>query len=253
MSSKPFAGKVIAVTGAARGIARGTALYLAERGASLSLSDVLEGELKELSSEIRSKFPEAGVLTEVVNVADATEVDRWMQNTITRFGGLHGAVNFAGVLHNSTPHFVDIKDEDWNRVISINLTGTMYSMRSELAVIEEGGSIVNASSVAGLMAGPGVVAYAASKAAVISLTRSAAKEVGGRLIRVNAICPSGIDTAMFRQFFDEGFPEDTVLALHAIKRLGKVDEAAALIAFLLGNDSKYITGEAIRIDGGMCA
>lgn len=120
MSSKPFAGKV----GAARGIARGTALYLAERGASLSLSDILETELQELSLEIKSKFPEVDVLAEVVNVADAAEVDGWMQNTITRFGYLHGAVNFAGVLHNSTQHFVDIKDEDWNRVISVNLTGT---------------------------------------------------------------------------------------------------------------------------------
>ncbi|RSL44770.1 hypothetical protein CEP54_014550 [Fusarium duplospermum] len=253
MLSKLFTGKVIAITGAARGIGRVTALYLAERGASLSISDIGEEGLNELSREIKSKFPDVGLLFQVVDVSDSSQVDQWIKKTVDELGALHGAVNLAGVLHNSTPNFVDIQDGDWNRVISINLSGTMYSMRSEIAVMEKGGSIVNASSVAGLMAGPGVVAYAASKAAVNSLTKSAAKEIGVREIRVNAICPSGIDTLMFRQLFDQEYTDEMVLAPHAIKRHGKVEEAAALIAFLLGDDSKYITGETIRIDGGMCA
>lgn len=156
MSSKLFAGKVIAITGAARGIARGTAIYLAERGAILSLSDVLEGELKELSDKIRSKYPDVGLLTEVVNVADGTMVDQWIKKTVTQFDSLHGAVNFAGVFHSKSPHFVNIKDEDWNKIIAINLTGAMYCMRSEIAVMEKGGSIVNASSAAGLMGKPWV-------------------------------------------------------------------------------------------------
>ncbi|KAL6400816.1 hypothetical protein AUP68_16533 [Ilyonectria robusta] len=253
MSFQPFSGKVIAITGAARGIARGTAIYLAERGASLSLSDVLEPQLKELSDEIKSKFPSIKFITQIVNVANSTNVDQWIKRTVSELGGLDGAVNFAGILHNNTARFVDIKDDDWDRLMSINLTGTMYSMRSELAVMNKGGSIVNASSVAALRAGPGVVAYAASKAAVISLTTSAAKEVGLQEIRVNALCPSGIETPMFRQLAESGYTDEMVLVPHAIKRLGKVEEAAALIAFLLGNDSKYITGETIRIDGGMCA
>ncbi|RSL59623.1 hypothetical protein CEP53_005697 [Fusarium sp. AF-6] len=232
MASMLFTKKVIAITGATRGIGRVTALYLAQRGASLSISDIGEESLNELSQEIKSKFPD---------------------KTVNELGALHGAVNLAGVLHNSTLNFVDIQDEDWNRVISIKLSGTMYSMRSEIAVMEKGGSIVNASSVAGLMAGPGVVAYAASKAAVISLTKSVAKEIGVREIRVNAICPSGIDTPMFRQLFDQEYTNKIVLAPHAIKRHGKVEEAAALIAFLLGDDSKHITRETIRIDGGICA
>ncbi|KAJ3521532.1 hypothetical protein NM208_g13250 [Fusarium decemcellulare] len=119
--------------------------------------------------------------------------------------------------------------------------------------MNDGGSIVNASSVAALQAGPGVVAYAASKAGVISITASAAKEAGSREIRVNALCPSGIDTPMFRQLSESGYTEEMILAPNAIKRFGKVEESAALIAFLLGDESKYITGETIRIDGGMCA
>lgn len=189
MSTKPFSGKVIAITGAARGIARGAAIYLAERGAVLSLSDIAEQGLRDLKDEINTSFPGTNVLIEVVDVADAQSVDRWIKKTVQEFGSLHGAVNFAGVLHNTTAKFTDIRDEDWHRVIDINLTGTLYSMRSELSVMNDGGSIVNASSVAALRGGPGVVAYAASKAGVVSITASAAKEVGSREIRVNALCP----------------------------------------------------------------
>ncbi|KAF4987901.1 hypothetical protein FDECE_15258 [Fusarium decemcellulare] len=271
MTTQSFQGKVIAITGAARGIARGAAVYLAERGATLSLSDIAEPGLAEVKKEIGTSFPGVKALTEVVNVADAKSVDNWIKRTVQEFGGLHGAVNFAGVLRNTTAKFTDIKDEDWHKVIDINLTGTMYSMRSELSVMNDGGSIVNASSVAALQAGPGVVAYAASKAGVISITASAAKEAGSREIRVNALCPyvyplnskvtssadrscrSGIDTPMFRQLSESGYTEEMILAPNAIKRFGKVEESAALIAFLLGDESKYITGETIRIDGGMCA
>ncbi|KAH7148229.1 hypothetical protein EDB81DRAFT_932574 [Dactylonectria macrodidyma] len=251
--SKSFSGKVIAITGAGRGIARGAAVYLAERGATLSLSDVVEQGLNDLKNEIADKFPDVKVLIQIVDVSDAASVDNWIKKTVSEFGGLDGAANFAGVLHNTTAQFTDIKDEDWHRVININLTGTMYSMRSELSVMNDGGSIVNASSVAALRGGPGVVAYAASKAGVISLTTSAAKEVGIREIRVNALCPSGIDTPMFRQLSESGYTEEMILAPNAIKRFGKVEESAALIAFLLGDESKFITGETIRIDGGMCA
>ncbi|KAM5356758.1 hypothetical protein ACJ41O_003404 [Fusarium nematophilum] len=252
-AAKSFSGRVIAITGAARGIARGAAVYLAERGATLSLSDVAEEGLGQLRDEINKSFPDVKVIIEVVNVADAASVDRWIKRTVKEFGSLHGAANFAGVLHNTTAKFTDIRDQDWHRVIDINLTVTMYSMRSELSVMSDGGSIVNASSVAALRGGPGVVAYAASKAGVISLTTSAAKEVGSRDIRANALCPSGIDTPMFRQLEESGYTEEMILAPHAIKRFGKVEESAALIAFLLGDDSKYITGETVRIDGGMCA
>ncbi|KAM5347563.1 hypothetical protein ACJ41O_007387 [Fusarium nematophilum] len=251
MPSKAFAGKVIAITGAARGIARGTAIYLAERGAALSLSDVLDKELNELADEIKSRYPDVRVLTQVVDVADGTKVDEWIKKTVAQFGSLYGAVNFAGIFHSKTPHFIDIKDEDWNRIIAVNLTGTMCCMRSEIAVMEKGGSIVNASSTAGLMAGPGFVAYAASKAAIISLTRSAAKEIGAQQIRVNALAPAGIVTPMFQQLSDDGFIDEKVITPNALNRDGHVEEVAPLIAFLLGDESKYITGEIIKIDGGM--
>ncbi|EEU33627.1 uncharacterized protein NECHADRAFT_56375 [Fusarium vanettenii 77-13-4] len=251
MSSKMLAGKVIAVTGAARGIARGTAIYLAERGAILSLSDILEKELEELANEITSRYPDVRLLASVIDIADGDKVDEWVKKTVAEFGSLHGAVNFAGIFHSKTEHFVDIKDEDWHRIMAVNLTGTMFCMRSEIAVMEKGGSIVNASSTAGLMAGPGFVAYAASKAAIISLTRSAAKEIGAQQIRVNALAPAGIVTPMFHQLFDDGIVNEMVITPNALNRDGHVEEVAPLIAFLLGDESRYITGEIIKVDGGM--
>ena len=183
-------GKVVAITGGASGIGLATAKLLAERGAQLSLADIQAKALDDVATDIEAQYG-ARPLTHTLDVRDAQAVDNWITQTLDKFGRLDGAANLAGVI----PKSIGIKgvaDQDlheWNTVIGINLTGTMLCMRAQLKRISPGGSIVNASSIAGLVGRPNNASYTASKHGVIGLTMAAAKEVGGNNIRVNAICP----------------------------------------------------------------
>jgi NAD(P)-dependent dehydrogenase (short-subunit alcohol dehydrogenase family) len=188
-SPTPFAGKVIAVTGAASGIGLATAHYLALRGASLSLADLNVKPLSDAKASIQKECPKAQILTTTLNVTKAADVNAWIATTISTFHKLDGAANLAGVFSPSGNAITEMDDGEWDAVISVNLTGVMYCLRAELKVLEKGGSIVNASSVAGLVGSSGYAAYTASKHGVVGLTRSAAREEGGRGVRVNCICP----------------------------------------------------------------
>ncbi|RVX75655.1 hypothetical protein B0A52_00011 [Exophiala mesophila] len=230
-------GKVVAITGGASGIGLATAKLLAERGAQLSLADIQAKALDDVATDIEAQYG-ARPLTHTLDVRDAQAVDNWITQTLDKFGRLDGAANLAGVI----PKSIGIKgvaDQDlheWNTVIGINLTGTMLS---------------------GLVGRPNNASYTASKHGVIGLTMAAAKEVGGNNIRVNAICPGSIETPMVdeaRRISSER--EGMVLTREdaneevALKRTGKPEEVASLIAFLLSAESSYITGLACRVDGG---
>ncbi|GJC78872.1 levodione reductase [Colletotrichum liriopes] len=190
--SDTFAGKVIAVTGAASGIGRAVALYLGERGAFLALSDVQKEELEKVAADIVAAFPHAKAVASVVDVRNGNAVKEWISSTFKTFGHLDGAANIAGTGGNYSPTPLETQeDEDWNFVISINLTGVMMCLREELKVLADGGSIVNASSILGLQGGfsTGLSAYTASKHGVMGLTKMAAREYGHRNIRINSINP----------------------------------------------------------------
>ncbi|KAF4870263.1 3-oxoacyl-[acyl-carrier-protein] reductase FabG [Colletotrichum siamense] len=244
---KPFNDKVIAITGAASGIGRAVATYLATRGASLAISDVQKDPLLSLGTELSA----TGVRIEatVVDVSDSEQVKSWIEETVKIFGRLDGAANIAGTGGSTGDRLEAQTDKDWNLVLSINLSGTMYSMREELKHLTDGGSIVNASSVLGLRSAPdaGGSAYVATKHAVLGMTKQAAREYGHRKIRVNCVNPGAIDTPMMAQ----AKAEDSGVYTPPIPRWGQPEDVASLVGFLLGDESTYISGTSIVIDGGL--
>lgn len=184
--------KIIAITGAASGIGLETAKLLASQGAKLSICDVNEVALQEKAAEISAlSTSPTNILSTVVDVRLPASVDAWIAATVSAFGKLDGAVNLAGVIPKviNIERVEDLNDEDWNFVIDVNLHGVMHCMRAQLREMNVGGSVVNAASICGLIGFPKNAAYTAAKHAVIGLSRSAAKEVGDREIRVNCIAP----------------------------------------------------------------
>ncbi|KAK2775858.1 short chain dehydrogenase reductase family [Colletotrichum kahawae] len=230
--AQQFSDKVVAITGGASGIGLATAHLLAERGAKLSLADVQEKALQQAQSDIKSKYP---------------EVDKWITETVKHFGKLDGAANLAGIIPDSIGlKGIDEQDfDEWDLILSVNLTGVMHCLKAQLRVIENTGAIVNASSIAGLIGRNKNASYVASKHGVMGLTRSAAKEVGPKGIRVNGICPGKIDTPMSQASRDM-----KIVVEPSLKRVGQPREAATVIAFLLSDEASYISGAAIGVDGG---
>lgn len=181
--------KVIAITGAASGMGREVAKLLASKGAKVSLCDVQVEALKTVVDEITQAGGTA--ISTTVDVRNRTEVEAWIQLTVDTLGKLDGAANLAGVIgkQNNIAPVQDIDDDDWDFVIGVNQRGVMNCMRAQVPNFNDGGSIVNASSIAGVMGVKNNAAYVASKHAVVGLTRSVAKEVGDRGIRCNCFCP----------------------------------------------------------------
>jgi NAD(P)-dependent dehydrogenase (short-subunit alcohol dehydrogenase family) len=168
------------------------AKLLIVQGARLSLADIQEAALESAAAELRKLGgPDAVVMTRSVNVAVRAQVDAWIQDTVTTLGGLHRAVNFAGVIddHMGALNLDGQDDKGYEFIMDVNLRGVWNSMRAQLQHMEPGGAIVNASSAAGLIGFAGGAAYTASKHGVSGLTRSTAKEYGSKNIRINAVAP----------------------------------------------------------------
>jgi NAD(P)-dependent dehydrogenase (short-subunit alcohol dehydrogenase family) len=181
--------KVIAITGAASGMGLESAKLLAAKGAKVSLADIQAGPLEQAVSEIKASGGTA--IGTVVDVRNRAQVEAWIKTTVDTFGKLDGAANLAGVIGKSigmTP-LEDIDDDDWDFVIGVNQKGLLNCLRAQIPHFNDGGSIVNAASVAGLIGFPRNGAYVASKHAVVGLTKTAAKELGPRQIRCNCFCP----------------------------------------------------------------
>ncbi|KAF1939720.1 NAD(P)-binding protein [Clathrospora elynae] len=253
-----FNGRVIAITGAASGIGLATAHILASRGANLSIADVNAEALRTVEMDLKFKFPSTQVLSYVLDVRKEDQVAGWIGRVMEVFGRLDGAANLAGVIGKSIgiKGIAELDVEEWDFILDVNLKGVMLCLKHELGVMKVNASIVNASSIAGVVGMPNNAAYTASKHAVIGLTRSAAKEVGGRGVRVNAICPGYIDTPMShksREIQDANGNKDardSKIKSVALGRGGKAEECAELIVYLLSDGASFITGNAVSVDGG---
>ncbi|KAK7192094.1 hypothetical protein DPSP01_003952 [Paraphaeosphaeria sporulosa] len=246
--------KVIAITGGAAGIGFALASLLVAQGAKVAIADVNPTTLSAAHASIQELCKDGGeVLATRVDVRKRAEVDGWIAEVVEKFGKLDGAANLAGVIPKSinVERVEDLNDADWQFVLDVNITGVMQCMRAQIPSMNIKGSIVNASSIAGLGGFPKNAAYTVAKHGVIGLTKTAAKEVGDRQIRVNCIAPGIIDTEMHRESVRiRGKEGDYKIQ---IPRKGRPEEVAALICWLLCDGSQYITGTVQIIDGGVMA
>lgn len=245
-----FRDKVALITGGASGIGKATALAFAEAGAKVVIADVLEKEGEEIARSIQDKANEAVFIK--TDVSDTTQVRSLIEKTISRFQRLDCACNNAGI-EGENALTAESSEENWDRVIAINLKGIWLCMKHELQVMVKsgGGAIVNMASVAGLVGFQGLSAYCASKGGVISLTQTAALEYAQHGIRINAVCPGIIRTTMVDRIIG-GDPkkEEQYTALEPIGRLGKPEEIAKAVLWLCSDEASFVVGHPMVIDGG---
>ncbi|MEN9646787.1 MAG: hypothetical protein RL238_3456 [Actinomycetota bacterium] len=250
--------KVTIITGAAGGIGREAALRFAAEGSAVVAVDLPGDALHETAQLVTSAGGRAIAVT--ADVTDEAQVAAYVAAAVAEFGGVDALLNNAGI-EGAVAALTDTAVDAFDRVIAVNVRGVFLGMKHAAPAIiaRGGGAIVNVSSVAGLGGTPGIVAYGASKHAVIGMTKTAAMEFAPANVRVNAICPSPVETRMMRAL-EAGMNPDDPEAVHAMMamsiplgRYGEPGDIAALMAFLCSDDSSFLTGAAIPIDGGMKA
>ncbi|GAA3487253.1 SDR family NAD(P)-dependent oxidoreductase [Streptomyces cremeus] len=249
-STLEFAGRTALVTGAASGIGREVARRLAEAGAAVVVADHNEQGARETAEALVAAGGRAAAVG--VDVTDPASVRAAVDSTVEKFGGLHLAVNNAGIAGATAPTG-EYGIEDWQRVIDTNLNGVFYSLRYELPLIlaSGGGAVVNMSSILGTNGFAGSPAYSAAKHAVVGLTKTAAVEYASRGVRVNAVAPGFIDTPLLRGGDDA--QRDHLISLHPQGRLGTAEEVAELTLFLLSDRASFVNGSYHLVDGGYAA
>jgi 3-oxoacyl-[acyl-carrier protein] reductase len=237
--------RVAIITGAAQGIGEAIARRFAREGARVVICDLNEDKIRQVEKEINDNAGTA--LGIVVNVADRAEVNRMVDETVKAFGTVDILVNNAGITRDAMSH--RMTEDQWDLVLNVNLKGTFNCCQAVLPLMREksAGRIINLSS-AGRFGVAGQVNYAASKAGVVGLTRTLAKELGARGILVNAIAPGMIATEMYAAVPEEITRER--LKNVPLNRLGTVDEVASACIFLASDEASYITGQVIHVDGG---
>jgi NAD(P)-dependent dehydrogenase (short-subunit alcohol dehydrogenase family) len=244
-----FAGKVAVVTGAAAGIGRATALRLGQEGARVLCADVRADEAEATASDIVSAGGTA--LARGTDVRDSEACTALVTTAVDTWGRLDALCNVAGILH--AVHSPDETDEAWRTTLAVNLDGPFFLSRAALPhLLEQRGAIVNVASTAGIMGQAYMAAYCASKHALVGLTRALAVEFARKGLRVNAVCPGGVDTAM-----TSGIEFPDKVNIHLIMRAHLVDEpqppasVAGLIAWLASDEARFVNGSIVPIDAGV--
>ncbi len=242
-----FAEKVVIITGSSRGIGKEMALNFSKSGASVVISGRSMESLKPVQNEIEAGGTKVlAVAADVAKVEDATNL---IKQTIETFGKIDVLVNNAGITRDNL--LLRLSEEDWDAVLDTNLKGAFNCIKActKPMMKQRSGAIINITSVVGLMGNAGQVNYAASKAGMIGLTKSVAKELASRNIRVNAVAPGFIETDM-----TDDLPEKTkeeLINSIPLSKLGSAQDVAELVLFLSSQKAKYITGQTINVDGGM--
>lgn len=240
--------KCAIVTGAGRGIGKAIALKLASLGANLVINyRNSENEAKALVEEIEALGAKAVMVK--ADVSSFEEAEKLVKTAVEQFGKVDILVNNAGITKDTL--LLRMKESDFDSVININLKGTFNCIKhcTQVMLKQKSGKIINISSVVGISGNAGQANYAASKAGIIGLTKSVAKELGSRGINVNAVAPGFIETDMTEVLSDK--IKTSLLDNIPLKHLGKASDVANLVAFLCSEDSSYITGQVISVDGGM--
>jgi 3-oxoacyl-[acyl-carrier protein] reductase len=246
---RELTGKVAIVTGSARGIGRAIVLALADRGADVVVTDVLEDETRATAAAVVARGRRALAIR--CNVASREEVESLVQRTVQELGRVDILVNNAGITQDGL--LVRMSEEQWDRVLDINLKGTFLASQAVARVMMKArsGRIVNVASIVGLTGNAGQVNYSASKAGVIALTKTLAKELGSRNILVNAVAPGFIETEMTRRLPEAA--RKAFLDNIPLKRPGLPEDVAKAVCFLCSPGADYISGHCMTVDGGLAA
>lgn len=253
-----FKGKAVVVTGAAGGIGRAACVRFASEGARVLAVDLAD---TDLAATVEAASQGSGeCLSAMADVTVASDVEGYVATAVDTFGGVDMLFNNAGIEGQISP-LVEYDDDRFDQVLEVNVQGVWRAMKYVAPVMAEGGGgvIVNTASVAGLLGTPGIIAYGASKHAVVGMTKTAAIELAPMGIRVCAVCPSPIETQMMRTLEkgrgdnDPDAVYEQLKATMPLGRYGEPEEVAAFVAFLCSDEASYLTGSAFPIDGGRMA
>ncbi len=254
---KRFENKVCLITGAGSGIGKATAIAFGKEGAKVVVTDINIENAEKTADILRGLNVE--VIALKVDISKRLDVEMMVQRTVYHFGRLDCAVNSAGIAGTLSLPTHEYPEEAWLQQINVNLTGTWYCNKYQIAqmLLQGGGNIVNIASAAGLIGQPENVPYAASKHGVVGITKTAAIEYATKNIRINCLCPTAIETPMImqgrRKLADNPEAKQQAINFQRMKRMGQPEEVADVALWLCSDQSTFITGHAMAVDGGALA